>query len=203
MTNSNELSPILLKYLGNHNACITTFEEKKGERFFIKVEYIKETQQPYCDEFNYNYEKLTFKKKFYTHNDLIDYLKSINENKEEKYTIKNLKGLLNNDPFPTNTQLLKISNENLFYGQKDDNFNIKTEKPLKVIYYNIDLNDYVLNYSEPLIKNENPFFPNNFFAFRNIMELDINEIPNGILFLIPLHQNYFKKVELSKNLLKI
>jgi hypothetical protein len=202
MTNSNELSSILLRYLDNHKACITTFEEKNEGRFFIKVECTKETQ-PYCDKFKYDYEKFIFKKKFYTHNDIIDYLKSINENREERYTVSNLKGLLNNNPFRPNTQLLKISNENLFYGQKDDNFNIKTEKPLKIIYYNIDLNNYPLNDSEPLINEKNPFFPNILFAFRNIMGLDINEIPNGILFLIPLHQNYFKKIELSKNLLKI
>ena len=38
-------------------------------------------------------------KKFYTPKEITDYLKSINENRDEKYTVYDLKGLLFNNPF--------------------------------------------------------------------------------------------------------
>ncbi len=199
------VSEILKEYINSFDAVISTFKYNTNYPFFIKVECLLEKNNEKELECEYKFDNITFTKKFYKNSKLLEYLSDIDSDKGEEFHSNNFKGKLDLDPNNNGDSLVEIILKDLFYGQTNNYFNIEIEKPLRTIFYKLLLNNgFFKNDHEILLeKDEGKFFPKSRIAFNNLMELNMDSVYNGILFLIPLHKRHFKNIELSENNVKL
>lgn len=198
------ISQILKEYINGYDAIISTFKYNTNYPFFIKIECLLENNDGKEMEYEeHKYDNITFTKKFYTNSELIKYLINVNEDKGPTFNSDNFKNKLNVDPLNNNDSLIEPIYTELFYDQINP-YCIKIEKPLRCIFYKLSLNDrFFKNNSEILLKKGEPlFFPNSQIAFNSLMDLNMDTVYNGILFLIPLHKKHFKNIELSERHVK-
>lgn len=192
----NEISRDLLEELRDYSAIVYTFIDKIG-RFLVKIQCIQKIDKS-IQKANYDYGRIIFSKEPVQSIEIYNILTRINEKECQHFFPDNpdlIKGILSIAPDIGRIRGFSVSIDSVFPGDVDRHFGISMDEPTKVIFYKLDLD---MEYEEQLLLSRNcEFFPDIISAFRHLMKLHNSiKIFSGVLFLIPLSNKWFEKVEL-------